>query len=192
MCVFPVLIVRFLAFSTGRLKCVIDMAYGIGRATRATKAGNTQPESQPEWHFSNVFWKVQHLRNTARVLVINVEILTNAQKRVLRNNRKLQERLCYSKLPVHIYSSAGAHSLIGACAKKCANTVGRGPLWPNDKDDGVSETWNVLLMIWRSWVQTPVGSNLGYFCLSHTWTKNIIVQQCTLKAISGNLCNIFI
>ena len=45
----------------------------------------------------------------------------------------------------------------------------------------VSWTWNVLLMIWRSWARTPVGLSLHicpYFCLSYTWIKHIN-YQCT-------------
>ena len=40
-----------------------------------------------------------------------------------------------------------------------------GPSWPTGDDDGVSGTWNVLFMIWRSWVRALVRSNFGCILL---------------------------
>ena len=36
----------------------------------------------------------------------------------------------YSKLPVCLYSTTGERSLVGACAKKCHNTVCVWRQWP--------------------------------------------------------------
>ena len=46
----------------------------------------------------------------------------------------------------------------------------------------VSQWDEITVMIWRSWVRTPVGSNLGcvVLVLSHTWTKNTLLDLITM------------
>ena len=46
----------------------------------------------------------------------------------------------------------------------------------------ISRTWNVLYMIWRLWVRTPVGSNFGCvvrlsITISPTWTKTFHIMK---------------
>ena len=60
-------------------------------------------------------------KKTYRIFMLCGECAYSKTKSILRNKRKLQVHLdytCYSKRPVHLYSSKGACSLLGACTKQ--------------------------------------------------------------------------
>ena len=48
-----------------------------------------------------------------------------------------------------------------------------GPWWPSGEDDSISGTWNVLFIIWRSRVRTPV-AELG---VCSTFIQSVLESQ---------------
>ena len=67
---------------------------------------------------------------------------------------------------------------------------------PNDSvvNSSISGTWNVQSMIWRSWVPTPVWSNLGCIALvSSAWTTTIKKNPITyIKLHTSKFYRIFV